>query len=105
MKGKTVRCLEQMVKVRHGREKWAQILVKAGRPPVAYFAPGQTVPPAEMLKLVEACASVLGMSLGQAIDALDEYWSLHYAPLFNGVSFERPGLSVALDPVSVRIAA
>ena len=56
-----------------------------------------------MLRLLEACAAVLELSLGQAIDQLEEYWRLWYAPLFNGISFQRPAL--ARDDARVRFAA
>lgn len=103
MKGKTVRCLEEMVKTRHGREKWTSVLLAAGRPADARFTSTEVVPPGDMLRLLEACAAVLELSLGQAIDQLEEYWRLWYAPLFNGISFQRSAL--ARDDAPVRFAA
>lgn len=103
MKGKTVRCLEEMVKTRHGREKWTRVLVAAGRSPGARFTSAEVVPPAEMLRLVEACAAVLELTLGQALDQLEEYWRLWYAPLFNGISLQRA--APAHDEAPVRFAA
>lgn len=89
MKGTIVKCLEGMVQSRFGDEKWKQILVKAGKPAVQRFTALEVVPDGEVMKLIDASCSVLGIAAAQAFDAFGEFWSTKYAPEIYGVYFEK----------------
>jgi hypothetical protein len=89
MKGTIVKCLEDLVKAKAGADKWRQALTKAGRPPTTQFMTTEIVPDGDVVKLIDAVASVLGITLAQAMDAFGEYWSTKYAPDIYGIYFSK----------------
>lgn len=89
MKGTIVKCLEEMVKAKHGDAHWQAILVKSGLPSTSFFATTSVVPDGDVVKLLGATAVVLGMDLEQAMDAFGDFWSTTYAPSVYAAYFKK----------------
>jgi hypothetical protein len=89
MKGTIVKCLEELVKTKHGDDAWAAVLVEGGMPPTTFFATAQFVPDEDVIKLLHATASVLAISLEQAMDAFGDFWSTTYAPAIYSAYFKK----------------
>jgi hypothetical protein len=107
MKGTIVKCLEEVVS-KHGVDKWKATLAKAGVPN-AMYGTLDNVEDNVVPDLINAAASVLGISLSAAMDAFGEHWSLTYAPSIYGIYFEKAKsareLLLNLADIHVRMTA
>ncbi|HEX4353319.1 MAG TPA: heme NO-binding domain-containing protein [Polyangiales bacterium] len=89
MKGTIVKCLEELVKTKHGDDRWQAILIKTGLPPFTFFSAAEIVPDEQVVQMLEATASVLAISLDEAMDAFGDHWSTTYAPGIYAAYFKK----------------
>ncbi len=80
MKGVIAKCLADMVTEKFGREKWEEVLERAGLKKGTAFLATENVDDAVVLRVINALCNVLGISLQQAADAFGEYWVCKFAP-------------------------
>lgn len=84
MKGVIVRCLQELVSNKFGKDKWTKALETGGQDPKKVFLVTEDIEDAKVLGLVDSVCKVLNISLPQAADAFGEYWVCEYAPkLYN----------------------
>ncbi len=79
MKGIIVKCLEELVVTKFGKENWQKSLEGAGFSKTKMFFTLSNVPDAEVMKVVESVCKTLDLSLEQAADAFGEYWVTTYS--------------------------
>jgi hypothetical protein len=89
MKGTIVKCLEELVRTKHGDERWRAILAQCGMAPTTLFFTMSVVPDADVVKLLGATATVLDVTLEEAMDAFGDFWSTTYAPSIYGAYFKK----------------
>ena len=89
MKGTIVKCLEELVLAKVGRETWEQCLQDAGMDPAAIIWPMADIPDAKVLEVVKAVCKHLRISLTDAADAFGDHWINVYAPRTYSVYFNR----------------
>jgi hypothetical protein len=89
MKGTIVKCLEEAIKTKHGDAKWKDILVASGMGATTFFVTTSVVPDEDVLKLLRATASVLGITLEEAMDVFGDFWSTTYAPSIYGAYYKK----------------
>jgi hypothetical protein len=89
VKGTIVKCLEEMVKTKHGDSAWTTVLERCGMARSTFFATTAVVPDGDVLRLLEATAAVTGTNLSQAMDAFGDFWSTTYAPSIYGAYFKK----------------
>jgi len=84
MKGTIVKCLEDLVITRFGKETWDKCLADAGfRSPVLILAI-EDVDDASVLSLVRALCTNLRLSMVQAADAFGDHWVNVYSQKMYG---------------------
>lgn len=74
MKGVIVNCLAEMITQHHGREKWEEILSKAGLQRNTVFLATDAIEDAAVLKVLNITCQTLGIPMPQAADAFGDYW-------------------------------
>jgi len=74
MKASVVKCIEDLVSEKFGRDKWEAILTESSLPKDSMFLPMADVEDAKVLEIVGNTAKVLGITLEQALDAFADYW-------------------------------
>ena len=83
MKGTITTCLAELVETKFGTDRWTTILdaaeIDAKMRPQLKMATTD-IPDHVAVALLDATASVLGISAEQAADAFGEYWCCTYAP-------------------------
>ena len=79
MKGVIVKCLEELVITKFGKEKWEQSLEDVGQKKNMVFYILSDVEDATVIKLVEAVCKNLNLTLSQATDAFGDYWINNYS--------------------------
>jgi hypothetical protein len=89
MKGTIVKCLEELVRTKHGDERWRAILARSGMSPTTLFFTMSVVPDGDVVALLGSTANVLGITLEAAMDAFGDYWSTTYAPSIYGAYFKK----------------
>jgi hypothetical protein len=89
MKGTIVKCLEELVRTKHGDGQWKAILAESGMPPTTLFFTMAIVPDDDVVKLLRSTATVLGVTLEEAMDAFGDFWSTTYAPSIYGAYFKK----------------
>jgi hypothetical protein len=89
MKGTIVKCLEELVISKYGKDKWVRSLEDAGMDPLAIIWPMGDIPDAQVIELVKAVCQNLGISLVQAADAFGDYWVNVYAQKMYQMYFAR----------------
>ncbi|MEW6516574.1 MAG: heme NO-binding domain-containing protein [candidate division FCPU426 bacterium] len=78
MKGTIVKCLQELVVEKFGKDKWDAVLNKVeGMPKL--IMPIADIPDAMVMQAVGATCEVLGITLQQAADAFGDYWVNVYA--------------------------
>jgi Haem-NO-binding len=82
MKGTITTCLAELVETKFGADRWTAVLDLAGieakmRPQLKMAI--ADIPDFAVVALLDATASVLGISAEQAADAFGEYWCCTYA--------------------------
>ncbi len=89
MKGTIVKCLEEAIKTKYSDDKWKAILVASGMPPTAFFVTTSVIPDEDVVKLLKSTATVLGVSLDDAMDMFGDFWSTTYAPSIYGAYYKK----------------
>jgi hypothetical protein len=89
MKGTIVRCLEELIRTKHGDDQWKAILVQSGMAPTTLFFTTAIVPDDDVVTLLGATATVLGITLEDAMEAFGDFWSTTYAPSIYGAYFKK----------------
>lgn len=79
MKGTIVKCLEELVCEKFGREAWAESLAFAGLES-RIFNTFEDVPDAEVMTLLRGVGAGQGLPMDGVMEAFGEYWSTVYAP-------------------------
>jgi hypothetical protein len=74
MKASVVKCIEDLVTEKFGRDKWDAILSASGLPGDSMFLPIADVPDEKAMEIVQNTAAVLGITVNQALDAFADYW-------------------------------
>ncbi len=74
MKGTIVKCLEELVSTKFGRDKWKKSLEDAGLKDSTMILSISDVDDLQVMKVVEAVCKNLNISLEQAADAFGDYW-------------------------------
>ena len=80
MKATITNCLAEMVETKFGKEKWAEIVRRAGMQAQAGMLrqSSMDVPDDQVGTLLRTACVVLGVTPEQAYDAFGEYWCCHY---------------------------
>lgn len=79
MKGTIVKCLEEVVILKFGKDLWKQVLQKAGLPPNSMFLPFSDVDDETVLTLIAALCAERRLSLPQLARIFGEYWVREYS--------------------------
>lgn len=80
MKGTIIKCLQELVVSRFGKENWKQICELSGFDRAGEIPIILNVEDSIALELLTNTCSVLNLSLEQAADAFGDYWCNDYAP-------------------------
>jgi hypothetical protein len=80
MKGTILRCLQEMVESRFGKDEWQGILSDAGLKGAQLFSMSADVDEGNALALFASTERVLEISAAQAADAFGDYWVNEYGP-------------------------
>jgi len=80
VKGTIIRCLQEMVEEKFGREAWAGIMQEVGYNAKRIWVASHDLADDEAIKIFQTACHRLGLSLEQAADAFGEYWVGAYAP-------------------------
>jgi len=80
MKGVILVCLGNLIKEKFGKDKWENILEKAGLDRKSIFLATEDVDDNIFFKIIESVCKNLNISLIQAADAFGEYWVNVFAP-------------------------
>lgn len=89
MKGTIVKCLEELVVSQFGQDKWEKSLEDAGLKKNAMFFTVSDVEDAQVMKVVGAVCTNLGLSLPQAADAFGDYWVNTYSQKMYGQFYKK----------------
>ena len=107
MKGIIVKCLEELVIERFGRDRWEEILERAGWNASAIVWSLGDFDDSQVLDLVGALCESLQLSLPQAADAFGDHWVNVYSqkmyPLFYTSHSTAKGFLLAMDDVHVEM--
>ena len=79
MKGTILKCLQEMVENRFGKDEWKAILSDAGFAGPQLFSLSADVDEGKALALFASAARVLEISAEQAADAFGDHWVNDYA--------------------------
>jgi len=74
MKGVIVQCLQELVSVKFGIDKWEKSLVDAGVPANSKFIVISDVPDDVVMNVVQSVCKNLNITLEQAATAFGDYW-------------------------------
>jgi hypothetical protein len=74
MKGTIVKCLQDLVCTKFGKDKWEKSLEDAGIPKSTSIMPISDYDDALVVKVVGTVCKNLGITLQQAADAFGDYW-------------------------------
>lgn len=81
MKGTIVKCLEEMIVAKFGKDKWKEIAQQSGtKIGNTIIMPIANVEDGAVLKVVQSACQVLNITLEQAADAFGDFWMTVYAP-------------------------
>lgn len=89
MKGTIVKCLEELVVSQFGKDKWEKSLEDVGLKKNTMFFTVSDVEDAQVMKVVGAVCTNLGITLPQAADAFGDYWVNTYAQKLYGQFFQK----------------
>ncbi len=89
MKGTIPKCLEEMVRARHGEASWNEVKVEAGLATWHTFLTTEDIPDETVKALFGSAAKVLGRTVQEVMDDFGMHWSTVYAPDIYGVFFKR----------------
>ena len=79
MKGTILKCLQEMVESRFGKQEWKQILSESGFAPTQLFTLSADVDEQKTLALFSNTAEVLEIPAEQVMDDFGDYWVNEYA--------------------------
>jgi hypothetical protein len=89
MKGVILDCFEKLVEKKLDKEKWQEILRKAGMSKFSVFLAVQDYSDEDVLKLVQAACDVLGLSLQELADLFGDFWINDYGAKVYKVYFNK----------------
>jgi hypothetical protein len=87
MKGVIIKCLQDLVETKFGKDKWQQIREAAGIQMGTLILVSSDMPDEQALGLLRATEKVLGISSVAAADAFGEHWMTVYAPRIYGAVY------------------
>ncbi len=80
MKGTIVKCLQEMVENKFGKDKWSTICEKSNFGKNQIISLSADIDDAVVMTLLKNTCETLGVSLEQAGDAFGDYWVNNYGP-------------------------
>lgn len=106
MKGTIVKCLEELVSTKFGRDKWKKSLEDAGLKDSTMILAISDVDDLQVMKVVEAVCKNLNISLEQAADAFGDYWVNVYSQKMYSQYYEinKTAKDFLLDMDNVHVA-
>lgn len=106
MKGTIVKCLEELVSTKFGRDKWKKSLEDAGLKDSTMILAISDIDDLQVMKVVEAVCKNLNISLEQAADAFGDYWVNVYSQKMYGQYYQinKTAKDFLLDMDNVHVA-
>lgn len=89
MKGTIPKCLEEMVRAKHGDAAWKKVKVDAGLAAWHTFLTTEDIPDDTVRALFGSAAKILDQTVQEVMDDFGMHWSTIYAPDIYGVFFKR----------------
>jgi len=80
MKGAIAVSLQSMVEKEFGKDKWVNIIKRAGLPANTTFFAHHEIEDKAIMHVVKSTCEELNITLEQAADAFGNYWMTEYAP-------------------------
>jgi hypothetical protein len=80
VKGTILKCLQEMVESRHGKDEWRDMLVDAGFKGPQLFSLSADIDDGKAVALFASAARVLEVGLQSVMDEFGDYWVNDYAP-------------------------
>ncbi|MBL7111393.1 MAG: heme NO-binding domain-containing protein [Bacteroidales bacterium] len=98
-------CLANLVTEEFGKNKWEDVLEKAGFPRTTFFLATQDVEDTVTMKVINSACEVLNISLLQAANAFGDFWMNNFAvkiyqPFYRGVTSAKDFL-LSVDKIHV----
>ena len=107
MKGTIVKCLQEMVESRFGKEEWREILGDAGFKGPQLFSLSADIDEARALALFASSARVLEVSAEEVANQFGDFWVNDYAPRIYQTIYARHRSAreflLAMDDVHVMV--
>ncbi len=88
MKGIFIICFKEMIKNKHGQDKWEMILEKAGLRKDTCLLPISDIEDETALHIIDSVGEVLDISRKQVTEEFGEYWINDYAPKIYSAYYE-----------------
>jgi hypothetical protein len=88
MKGVIVLAIKDLITKRYGKEKWEEVLKKAGVEKEPIITVTSNVDDSTVMKVINAICSVLGISLAELGEAFGDYWVNEYSHTLYGVYYK-----------------
>ncbi len=106
MKGTIVKCLEELVSTKFGRDKWKKSLEDAGLKDSTMILAISDIDDLQVMRVVEAVCKNLNISLEQAADAFGDYWVNVYSQKMYSQYYEinKTAKDFLLDMDNVHVA-
>ena len=89
MKGTIVKCVDERVTTRFGRESWEDALEEAGLDRATLILPVADVDDAVVMRIVKSVCKTLDLTLEQAADAFGDYWVNVYSQRMYGDFYKK----------------
>lgn len=107
MKGSIVKCLQELVISKAGKETWQQSLEKAGVNKATIFLPVADIDDQVALSIFKAVCETLNLSLEEAADAFGDYWVNVYSqqiyPSFYHSHKNAKDFLLAMDDLHIKV--
>ena len=106
MKGTIVKCLEELVITKFGKDKWEKALENAGFNKLTMFLPGADIDDSQVMKAVKAVCKTLSISLEQAAEAFGDFWVNVYSQNYYYSFYKNKtakSLLLSMDDIHVRM--
>ena len=105
MKGTIIKCLEELVVNKFGKDKWEMSAKNAGLDSGKAIFSISDVDDSQTMKIVESVCNTLGISLEQAADAFGDYWVNVYSQKMYSHYYDRDSAkSFLLNMDNVHVA-
>ncbi len=87
MKGVIINCIQEMVNDKFGRNKWPEILERAGLRRNTIFLATENVEEDTVLKLISSACETLKVSKEKLFNEFGDYWMNSFAPKYYSIYF------------------